>query len=125
MQVLTWIDVRESRWWAERDCGTYVHSQFAKSDAPKRFRLLRLHDQPVRDVKPSLRTLEIAVAIVWLIACSNVAGLLARVAARRTEIAVRSALGAARRRMIAQFLTEPLLLSANGGRLSSVFRHRP
>ncbi len=96
-----------------------VHSQFVKSDAPKRFRLLRFHDQLVRDVEPALLALEIAVAIVWLIACSNVAGLLlARVAARRTEIAVRSALGAARHRIVAQFLTEALLLSiaaAGGG----------
>jgi predicted permease len=109
-----------------------VHSQFVKSGAPNRIRLLRLHDRLVRDVEPALRALEIAVAIVWLIACSNVAGLLlARVAARRTEIAVRSALGAAKHRMVAQFLTESLLLSiaaAAGGLgiaalILRIFRH--
>ncbi|HEY6490595.1 MAG: ABC transporter permease [Terracidiphilus sp.] len=110
----------------------HVHSQFVKSDAPSRFGLLPFRDQLVREVEPALLALEIAVAIVWLIACSNVAGLLlARVAARRTEIAVRSALGAARRRMVAQFLTESLLLSIAGAvgglgiaaLLLRIFRH--
>ncbi len=96
--------------------------QYPKDDKGWDATAIPLSTDLVGDVQTPLLILLGAVALVLLIACANIANLvLAKTLSRRKEVAIRSALGASRRRLLQQVLAETVLLALMGGAFGLVF----
>jgi putative ABC transport system permease protein len=95
-----------------------IHREYPAADNGWRARVTPMHDAVSVDYSKAVVTLLVAVAILLLIACANVSNLLlVKASGRAREMAVRMAMGATRRRLVRQLISESVILGLAGGAL--------